>query len=133
MLDTNTVSYITRGRSLAARSRLETLQSPSSPCISAISEGEIRYGLAKRQASPALRALVEEFLAKITVLPWTSQEAVVYGDLRAELRAAGKALENLDMLIAAHAITVGAILITNDKAFLHVARLRGIENWATDL
>jgi len=80
-----------------------------------------------------MRLLMEEFLAKITVLPWTRQEAMTYGELRAELRAAGKSLENLDMLIAAHAISVGAIMVTSDRAFLYVAKLRGTEDWATDL
>jgi len=133
MLDTNTVSYIARGRSRAARARLEALKAPHRACISVITEGEIRYGLARNPAAQAMRLLMEEFLAKITVLPWTRQEAMTYGELRAELRAAGKSLENLDMLIAAHAISVGAIMVTSDRAFLYVAKLRGTEDWATDL
>jgi tRNA(fMet)-specific endonuclease VapC len=62
---------------------------------------------------------------------------MAYGFLRAK-QAAGKPLGNLDMLIAAHAVSVGAILVTNDKAFLDVAYLQvsGLSatvNWATEL
>ena len=133
MLDTNTVSYVTRGRSPAARVRLAALNIPNQPCISAISEGEIRYGLVKNPNPVAVRRAVEQFLAEIIVLPWGSDEAIAYGNLRAELRVAGKALENMDMLIAAHAIAAGVILVTSDKAFRHVKGLHGTEDWATDL
>ena len=133
MLDTNTVSHIVRGRSLLARARFEAMSTPYRPCISAITEGEIRYGLAKNPAANAFRLLMEEFLAKLQTLPWGTAEAATYSALRAEMRAAGKALENLDMLIAAHAVATGTTLVTSDKAFLQVRGLRGIEDWATDL
>jgi tRNA(fMet)-specific endonuclease VapC len=45
----------------------------------------------------------------------------------------GKTLGPLDMQIAAHAIALGAVLVTNDKAFHHVSDLIGVKNWATDL
>jgi tRNA(fMet)-specific endonuclease VapC len=54
-----------------------------------------------------------------------------YGQLRAKQEASGKTLGNLDLLIAAHAIAVGAVLVTNDKAFSSVADLPKIVNWAT--
>ena len=53
--------------------------------------------------------------------------------LRAKRETAGKALGNLDLLIAAHGIAVGAVLVTNDKAFKQVDDLPDIVNWATDL
>jgi tRNA(fMet)-specific endonuclease VapC len=63
---------------------------------------------------------------------------MAYGFLRAKQEGAGKSLGNLDMLIAAHAVSVGAILVTNDKAFLdlaylHVSGLSATVNWATEL
>ena len=71
-------------------------------------------------------------MAKIQILPWGRDEAYAYGRLRAKQQSAGKPLGNLDLLIAAHAVSVGAILVTNDKAFSHVADLPGILNWAID-
>lgn len=132
MLDTNTVSYVIRNKSVLARKKLAALSGNDTPCISAITEGEIRYGLAKATASPLLTAAVEAFLAKILILPWDSAAALSYGRLRAQQEKSGKPLGNLDMLIAAHAIAVGATLVTNDKAFSHVKDLPAPANWATD-
>lgn len=138
MIDTNTVSYIVKGRSPAARAKLAGLQGGEIACISAITEAELRYGLAKIPDATALRSAVEGFLAKIQVLLWGRPEAMAYGFLRARQEAAGRSLGNLDMLIAAHAVSVGAILVTNDKAFLdvaylHVSGLSATVNWATDI
>ena len=133
MLDTNTVSYIIKGTSLAARTKLARLRHDEIGCISIITEAELQYGLAKSPNAHTLRSALGSFLSKIQILPWGRDEALVYGNLRAKQEKAGKPLGNLDMLIAAHAIAVGAILITNDKAFAHVADLASITNWATDL
>ena len=73
------------------------------------------------------------FLSKIKILSWGGEEAIAYGNLRAKLDAMGRTLGNLDMLIAAHAVSVGAVLVTNDKAFLRVDDLHATENWAKDL
>ena len=59
LLDTNTVSYIAKGKSPAARARLEALREDEAVCISSITEAEIRYGLARRPDARALRAAVE--------------------------------------------------------------------------
>jgi tRNA(fMet)-specific endonuclease VapC len=133
LLDTNTVSYIAKGKSLAARARLEALGEEEIVCISAITEAELRYGLAKRPGAHVLRAAVEALLFKLRILAWGSKEAAAYGGLRAKLEAAGITLSELDMQIAAHAIALGAVLVTNDKAFLHVEDLDATVNWANDL
>jgi tRNA(fMet)-specific endonuclease VapC len=133
LLDTNTVSYIAKGNSPAARARLEALGAGEQVCISSITEAELRYGLAKRPAALALRSAVEGLRLKLNVLPWGSKEAAAYGALRAKLEAAGIPLSQLDLQIAAHAIAVGAVLVTNDKAFKHVADLGETVNWATDV
>ncbi len=104
MLDTNMVSYIARGRSTAARTRLPKLKDDEVACISAVTEAEIHYGLAKRPEATALKALMDGFLAGIQVLPWDRNEAEAYGSIRANLEAAGITLGNMDMMIAAHAL-----------------------------
>jgi len=132
MLDTNTVSYIVSGKSPAARAKLAGLLHNQIACISAITEAELLYGLAKNP-NALRRAAIEGFFARIQVLPWGSDEASAYGQLRAQQEASGKTLGNLDMLIAAHAISVDAVLVTSDKVFAHVPSLASIVNWATDL
>jgi tRNA(fMet)-specific endonuclease VapC len=138
MIDTNTISYIVKGTSAAARHRMSNLQSGEVACISAITEGEIRYGLAKMATLTAptktsMRSAIQDFLARIQVLGWGKQEASVYGALRANQERRGMTLANLDMLIAAHAVAVRAVLVTNDKSFARVSELSPTVSWANDL
>ncbi len=133
MLDTNTVSHIVRGKSPAARAKLESLKGEETACISVITEAELRYGTAKQAPGPVRQAALNTLFDKLRILPWGSAEALVYGDLRAKLERAGKTLGNLDMLIAAHAISANATLVTRDKTFAQVEDLRPPVNWAVDL
>jgi tRNA(fMet)-specific endonuclease VapC len=133
MLDTNTVSYIVKGKSPAARARLASLGADETACISIVTEFELEFGLARNPNAASLRDALRWFLARVQVLPLGSAEARAYGQLRVKQEAAGRPLESMDMLIAAHAIAVGAILVTRDKVFTHVPDLAGKENWATDL
>jgi tRNA(fMet)-specific endonuclease VapC len=132
MIDTNVVSYIIKGKSPAARAKLANLQHGDFACISVITEAELQYGLARNPDATVLRSAVEGFLTKIRVLPWGREEALAYGGLRAKQESTGKPLGNLDMLIAAHAISVGAILVTSDQAFSQVRALPSTVNWATE-
>jgi tRNA(fMet)-specific endonuclease VapC len=133
LIDTNTVSYIAKGRSPAARARLDHLSEDEIACISSLTEAELRYGLARRPAARALRAAIEGMLFKFRILPWGSREAGAYGDLRAKLEETGIALSEMDLLLAAHAIAVDAVFVTNDRAFSRVKTLRRVENWAIDV
>jgi tRNA(fMet)-specific endonuclease VapC len=133
MLDANTVSYILKGKSPAARARLAALRPEEVACISTITEAELLYGIAKSGSGEQRRKALEWFLARLKVLPWGREEATAYGPLRAKQEAMGKSLGPLDTQIAAHAITVGAIVVTNDKAFQQVTGLVGLESWASDL
>src|ERR1700685_163987 len=105
MLDTNTVSYIVRGKSPVARARLYELRDGEIGCISVITEAELRYGAAKLSLGSARVAALNYLFDKLRILPWGSAEALVYGELRAKLERTGKTLGNLDMLIAAHAVS----------------------------
>jgi tRNA(fMet)-specific endonuclease VapC len=138
LLDTNMVSYVVSGASAAARAHLLRLDGKSAIYVSAISEAELRFGMAKAAKHPIRIAMMERFLAKAAVLPWGHEEAVAYGELRARLQTAGTPLGALDTLIAAHALAIDAVLVSHDKAFhkLHKAALeRGLQvvDWATDL
>ena len=126
MLDTNAVSDLVKGHPDIAR-RLVAVPM-SSVCISAITEGELLYGLAKRSQFSRLRVAVEEFLRRTDVLPWDSTVTPSYGKLRASLEGQGKVLHALDLQIAAHALSVEAVLVSADKAFSMVAGLH-VEDW----
>jgi tRNA(fMet)-specific endonuclease VapC len=133
MLDTNTVSYIVRGKSPAARARLYKLHGDEIGCISVITEAELLYGTCKQAPGQARLAALNTLFDKLRILPWGSAEALIYGEMRAKLERAGKVLGNLDMLIAAHAISANATLVTRDKAFAQVEDLRPPVNWAIDV
>ena len=126
LLDTNTVSHLLKGHPAVVRHVQATPM--AALCISAITEGELRFGLAKRPDAKRLHLAVAEFLRRVDVLPWSSEVARTYGTLRADLSRQGKTLAPLDMLIAAHALNVGALLVTNDQAFRQVSGLQ-VEDW----
>lgn len=133
LLDTNTFSYIADGRSAAARKTMEQVSANATIAISAITEGEVLYGLARKPQAVRLRAAVESLLSAIIILPWDSTAASAYATLRVRISASGKTLTALDTLIAAHAIAEDATLITHDGAFSQIDALHPVVNWATDL
>jgi len=132
LLDSNMVGYIASGRSPAARIAMNRIARYSSIATSAIVEGEARFGLARNPEATRIRASVEALLSGIGILPWDSDAARAYGTLRAELFALGKPLSTIDTLIAAHALSADATLVTHDNAFRQVQALRTVD-WATDL
>lgn len=126
LLDTNTVSHLLRGH--RAVDRHVSAVPIASLGTSAVTEGELLYGLARRPEAVRLRALVEEMLRRLDVLPWDSRAAARYGALRAELERNGRPLGPLDTMIAAHALAVDAVIVTNDRAFSAVSGLQ-VEDW----
>ena len=126
MLDTNTVSYLIKRHPVVAR---RVVAAPiASLCISAITEGELLFGLARRPEATRLQLAVRELLRRVDALPWDSAVAKHYGAVRAAMESKGKSLAPLDMQIATHALSLGAILVTNDRSFKLVAGLQ-IEDW----
>ena len=126
LLDTNTVSYLIKRHPQVTQHLLAVPM--HSVCISAITAGELAFGLAKRPEAVALKAAVNEFLRRVEVLPWDAAVAQTYGALRAQMQNKGTPLAALDMQIAAHAVHVNATLVTSDHAFLHIDQLL-VENW----
>jgi tRNA(fMet)-specific endonuclease VapC len=126
LLDTNTVSHLIKSNPQATQRLLAVPM--HSICISAITAGELAYGLAKRPEAVTLKAAVNEFLRRVDVLPWDDAVAQTYGTLRAQLQSQGITLSPLDMQIAAHALHVKAVLVSSDAAFQYVTLLE-IENW----
>jgi tRNA(fMet)-specific endonuclease VapC len=129
LLDTNIASDAIKGTPAQVRERLVALP-VHEVGISAVTQGELMYGLEKRGNPAALTALVRELLIRVTVLPWTSDVANVYGSLRASCSRRGVNLGALDMMIAAQALTTGIVLVTRDQAFGHVKHGLRTEDWA---
>lgn len=83
MLDTNTVSHLVKQHPIVAR---RVVAAPmTSLCVSAITEAELHFGLAKRPGAKHLHLAVREFLRRVDVLPWDSAIAKHYGPVRAVL------------------------------------------------
>ena len=127
MFDTNMASFVIRGAPLPLKARLLSV-SMAQLCVSAVTQGELFYGLARKPEATVLRTAVHAFLSRLDVLPWGSAAAERYGALRVSLERLGTPLGNLDTLIAAHALVADATLVTNDQAFTRVEGLR-VEDW----
>lgn len=128
MLDTNTVSYIIKGIPVAVRDHLRNVPM-ATVCISAITEAELLRGVARKPEAERLSLAVKEFLLRVEVLPWDSDAANAYAQLRTACENEGKPLGTMDMLIAAHSIAAGAVLITSDKAFYNVKHHLILQDW----
>lgn len=126
MLDTDTVSYALRGYGNVGRHILE--HAPSELCISAVTEAELRFGADLRK-SKKLHKLIDTFSASIAVVALDHEAAVSFGKVASKLVTKGRPIGQYDTLIAAHALSLGVTLVTNnEKHFGQVAGLR-LENW----
>ena len=125
MLDTNIVSHLVRQHPEVVNRYSQI--TPEKMCISSVTEAELLYGGAKQQNNK-LHETIMEFLKTITVCAWDSEAAAIYGELRAAMEKKGKVMGDLDQLIAAHAISRGTTIVTNDHAFGMVQDLT-VEDW----
>lgn len=126
MLDTNVASELIRHPAGLAAQRAKA--AGDAVCVSVIVAAELRYGCAKK-GSPQLSRRVEGFLSEVQVLPFDVPADGEYGSIRAELELAGRPIGSNDLLIAAHARTLGATLVTaNAGEFQRVSGLT-VENW----
>jgi tRNA(fMet)-specific endonuclease VapC len=126
MLDTNTVSHLIKNHPAVTRQVIEVPM--TALCMSAVTGGELMFGLAKVPDAKRLQPAIMELLRRVDVLPWDGSVMERYGGVRADLEKQGKALGALDMLIAAHALETGSVLVTNDAAFSRVVGLT-VEDW----
>jgi tRNA(fMet)-specific endonuclease VapC len=128
LLDTNIASYVIKGNVAVVRRHIERVPM-AQLAISAVTEGELLYGVARRPEAMRLQAVVNEFLLRVTTHAWDSSVARRYAALRAARERIGRPIGNLDMMIAAHALALGAVLVTNDQVFSGIDGLE-VENWA---
>lgn len=129
MLDTSILSDLIRNPHGAAVRRIAEV-GESNVCTSIIVAAELRYGCAK-SGSVRLTKAVADLLEEIDVLPFEPPADEVYGAIRSSLEAAGTPIGSNDLLIAAHAKSLGATIVTaNTQEFGRVQGL-AVENWLT--
>ena len=129
MLDTDTASYLIRGRAPELDRRVEKV-TPRLLCISAVTRGELLYGVYIKAGAHRLARLVDLFLQRVPCLPWDDAAATHFAAIAAALHTAGTPIGSMDAMIAGHARAAGAVLVTNnDRHFGRVAELT-VENWS---
>lgn len=128
MLDTNTCIFVLKNRTEKLRYKFKAIKNL---CISSVTYGELCYGI--ENGTPELREKrydqLDLFTQKLLIDPWDEEAARHYGFIRAQLKKEGQIIGNNDLLIAAHARSVSAVLVTNNtKEFSRIPDLT-IEDW----
>jgi tRNA(fMet)-specific endonuclease VapC len=113
MLDTDTASYVIKERSPVVAAKLSEIP-PENVCVSVITRAELQYGLKRLGPDHRLHLSVRQFLRLVRVLPWDADAADYYADIRHRLVSTGQPIGELDMMIAAHSLSAGAVLVTNN-------------------
>lgn len=129
MLDTNICIYIIKQHPQAVIKKFK-LFSIGDICISSMTLAELMYGVEKSIHQKKNKAALEEFILPLDIMPFDDLAASCYGEIRVHLEKSGNVIRPLDLIIAAHARCLNAILVTNNtKEFARVPQLK-VENWA---
>jgi tRNA(fMet)-specific endonuclease VapC len=128
MLDTDMCSYIMKR---SQESVLERLQSTlvGEVCVSVITRAELQYGVELSPKRVHDSAALAAFLPYVEVLDLSSDAALHYADIRADLKKRGAMIGANDLFIAAHARALGLTLVTNNTAEFGRVHALSIENW----
>ena len=126
MLDTDTSSYALRGVGDVDKKLLR--HKPGEICVSALTVAELRFGASHKQ-SKKLHKLIDDFLIGVKSVDFNSDAAAKFGTVASTLYQSGTPIGQIDTLIAAHALSLNLILVTNNRK--HHSRVAGLklENW----
>jgi len=127
MLDTNIVSELARNPQGPVSERIAEV-GPDAICVSIVVAAELRFGCVKK-GSAKLSAQIDAILESMQVLALDMPADAEYGRIRDELESAGTPVGPNDMLIAAHALALGAVIVTANVG--EFSRIRGlsVESW----
>lgn len=133
MLDTNTLIYVLNARPQHQPVlRRFNQHDPRDLCVSAVSWAELQLGAAQSVQQQALQANLALIGSAVQTLPFDAAAAEVYGSVRADLKRLGTPIGPLDMLIASHALSLRATLVSNNlREFGRVVGLQ-TENWIAE-
>jgi tRNA(fMet)-specific endonuclease VapC len=127
LLDTNICIYLIKQQPAAVLKRFLEYQ-VGDIGISSITLSELRYGVAKSAHREKNAKALDEFVIPLEVVSFDEEAAHVYGDIRAALEKAGTPIGAMDMLIAAHAVSLGTPLVTNNtREFVRIPTLTIID------
>ena len=128
MLDTNISIYVIKHKPETVFQKLQNTN-PEDVCISSVTYAELVHGVEKSAAVEKNRLALSMLLANMEILDFDVDAADCYGKIRAVLEKKGTPIGPLDMMIAAHAQSLGYTVVTNNvKEFSRVSALQ-IENW----
>lgn len=132
MLDTDAASYIIKGKSPDMECKLAALMT-SALCTSVMTRAELQHGLKRLPSGHRLQLAARRFLKIVHILPWDAQAADRYADIRHQLVSAGQPIGEMDMMIAAHALSANAKLVTNNNRYHDRVEAPLIpENWMSE-
>jgi tRNA(fMet)-specific endonuclease VapC len=128
MLDTNICSYILRSRPLSVKIRFDQVGA-NNLSVSTVVLAELYYGAARHPKGNAIRKEINDFISRLDVFAWDEKAADHYGAVRAAMEKSGTPIGAMDMMIAAHARSRKATLVTNDTR--HFEKVPGllVANW----
>jgi tRNA(fMet)-specific endonuclease VapC len=129
LLDTDIASFIIKACSPEVEARLAAVP-PDRVCVSAVTRAELIYGLKRLSPTHRLYIAVRQFFRIVRVLAWDADAADWYAEIRHQLTTTGQLIGEMDMMIAAHALAIGAVLVTNNtRHFARVAAPLALANW----
>lgn len=130
MLDTDTCAFVLRRTSDALLERIQAVP-VAQQVMSVVTYAELLYGVQVSSKKKANQAAVEALTLHLAILEWTRDAARYYAQIRADLKRKGAMIGASDLMIAAHARSLGAVVVTNNtKDFARVKGLK-VENWTT--
>jgi tRNA(fMet)-specific endonuclease VapC len=129
LLDTNICIYLIKQKPPKVLARFQTL-ALSDVGISSITVAELEYGICKSQQQEKNRSALMQFLIPLEIVSFDSTAATLYGSIRSDLESRGLVIGSMDMLIAAHALSLGVTLVSNNlREFSRIANLP-LQSWA---
>ena len=128
MLDTNIVIYVIKHKPESVLQKFQSLE-PSDFCISSITLAEIEYGISKSSRPDRNRFAFDMFISGIDILSFDDAAASEYGPIRAGLERKGTPIGPNDMLIAAHAKSLGFTIVTNNVREFERFKGLKVDNW----
>jgi len=129
MLDTNICIYIIKQKPTKTLKHFRD-HSVGDIGISSITLAELQYGVAKSLQIQKNQEALSEFILPLEIAPFAEDAAKVYGEVRSNLERAGKPIGSMDMLIGAHALSISAILVTNNTSEFRQIKGLKVVDWS---